>query len=631
MCGICGIYRSTATDPATLRAAAGRMCEAIAHRGPDDGGIYGDWRVGLGNRRLAIIDLSPLGHQPMADDRGEIWVTYNGEIYNFQTLRDELSAKGYRFQSRTDTEVLLYLYREYGLGMLERLRGMFALAFWDTRRQELLLARDRLGIKPLYYAQTAQGVVFASEIKALLAAGMVDPTPQMTALAAFLRMGSVPGPLTAAAGVQELPPGCLLRIRNGTLGLSRYWELPPPEPGRYDAAAVAAELRQRLVDAVESHLVSDVPLGVFLSGGLDSSSLVALMRAAGHEHIRTFAIAFGEGVSEGAYASAVARHFHTDHTETVITAADLLADLDRIIEAMDQPTVDGFNTYFVSKLTRASGTIVALSGLGGDELFAGYPSFQIVPRLRQARRWLRAVPMGIPAASWLLHRTPGGRVRKLHDIVAGDGGLGAAYLGVRGLFTTAEVRELVEDRDLATAAGALTPEEILPPLPAFGDPIADVGSLEMRSYMHNQLLRDTDVMSMMHSLEVRVPLLDHPLVEFVARLPGPVRQDRRLVKGLLVRAVGALLPGEITRRAKRGFTFPLDHWLRGALRPVVEESLAEASRHGGLFRRQAVFRHWETFLAGQTHWSRIWAILVADRWLAHRRRPTPPQPTAVSR
>jgi len=619
MCGICGIYSDGALAPDVLRLAAGRMCERIRHRGPDDAGVWSDGaRVALGNARLAIIDLSPLGHQPMADEQQAIWLTYNGEIYNFRELREELRGRGFTFRTRTDTEVIIQAYRAYGPKFLTHLRGMFALALWDGPNRRLLLARDRLGIKPLYYSQQPAGLVFASEIKALLASGLVDARPEPAALAAFLRMGSVPGPMTAITGVRELPPATLLRLEAGRLSSERYWEIPAPSATSMRSAEAAALVRERLADAVESHLVSDVPLGVFLSGGLDSSSVVALMRAAGHEHIRTFAITFREGVSEGSFASSVARKFATDHTEQVVGPDDLRQEFDRIVAAMDQPTVDGVNTYFVSKITRATGTIVALSGLGGDEIFAGYPSFRLVPQLQRLRRKAGAVPGVREAAAWMLGLSKDGRAEKLREVLRGRPDIRGAYLGVRGLFPAAGLRGLVASDALAEACRTLDAAALLPePDGTSGDPIATVGFLEMRSYMHNQLLRDTDVMSMAHSLEVRVPLLDHILVELVARLPGGLRAGESS-KGLLTAAVGTLLPPEVVGRAKWGFTFPLEHWLRGRLRAMAEQRLSEAAS-GGLFRAAAVRRLWHDFLAARTHWSRVWAVIVADAWVRQLR------------
>ncbi|HKX17086.1 MAG TPA: asparagine synthase (glutamine-hydrolyzing), partial [bacterium] len=390
MCGICGVFGPHPAGPEALRTATIRMAAALSHRGPDDEGVWTEaaGRVSLGNRRLAIIDLSPAGHQPMADAAGQIVLTYNGEIYNFRELRSDLAASGYPFRGHSDTEVILALYLREGIEMCRKLRGMFALALWDGRTRSLVLARDRLGIKPLYYTHVGGRWIFASEIRALRASGLVSARPDAAALAAFLRLGSVPGPTTAFAGVHELPPATVLVAdETGGVAQRRYWEIPAPEAVAPDAGVTADELRARLADAVARHLISDVPLGVFLSGGVDSAAIVALMREAGHERVRTFSITFPDSeVDEGPDAARLAVRYETEHTAGEVRGADVADDLDRVIAAMDQPTIDGLNTYYVSRMTRASGTIVALSGLGGDELFGGYASFRQAPRLLAWRR-----------------------------------------------------------------------------------------------------------------------------------------------------------------------------------------------------------------------------------------------------
>ncbi len=620
MCGICGVFqeRPRPAEPDVLGDAASRMTAALAHRGPDDEGIWVDsaGRVALGNRRLAIIDLSPAGHQPMAAPRAEVVLTYNGEIYNFHELREELAASGYPFRSHSDTEVILALYLRDGLEMCRRLRGMFALAIWDGRSQELLLARDRLGIKPLYYAARDGRWVFASEIRAIRASGLVPMVPNPAALAAFLRLGSVPGPLTAFEGAWEVPPATVLVVGRGGSSAAprRYWEVPVPGRGDGDATAAAEELRGRLLDAVTRHLVSDVPLGVFLSGGVDSGAIVAMMREAGHTRIRTFSITFpGSEFDEGAEAARVAVRYATEHAAWQVRGEDVAADLDHVIGAMDQPTVDGLNTYYVSRATRGSGTIVALSGLGGDELFCGYPSFRQAPRLLAWQRVVERLGPARPVLAAALAAMPSPGSAKLREGLTESATMRAAYLTVRGLLSRGEVarllvpgrlRDAALELDAAAALGALTPS-----LP--DDPVAATGVLELRGYMHNQLLRDTDVMSMAHSLEVRVPFLDHPLVEFAAGLPARFRSNGHPPKWLLLKALGGQLPPE-AGRTKRGFTVPLGPWLRGPLRPRVEDALRDGGR---IFRPDAVARLQARVEAGRAHWSRLWALVVLVLWL----------------
>lgn len=611
------MYGAHPDGPGSFGPATTRMTSALAHRGPDGEGIWADaaGRVTLGNRRLAIIDLSTAGHQPMIDPSGCVALTYNGMIYNFQDLRRDLAASGYSFRGHSDTEVILALYLREGAEMCRRLRGMFALALWDGRSQTLVLARDRLGIKPLYYANVSGRWVFASEIRALRASGLVPARVSPVALAAFLRLGSIPGPMTVFDGVHELPPATILTVDGAGRGTARrYWEIPAPAATELDTEGAVAELRARLTDAVGRHLISDVPFGVFLSGGVDSGAIVATMRDAGHARIRTFSITFPESdLDEGPDAARLAVRYGTDHTASEVRGADVAADLDAVIAAMDQPTIDGLNTYYVSRITRESGTIVALSGLGGDELFCGYPSFRQTPRLLAWQRAAARLGPARPMLAAALGALSSPRSAKVKEGLMEAATLQTAYLAVRGIFSRAEassvlapgpVRDAARTLDAAAALGALAPS-----LP--DDAVAATATLELRGYMHNQLLRDTDVMSMAHSLEVRVPFLDHPLVEFAAGLPRRLRANGHPPKWLLLRALGDRLPPEAGRK-KRGFSFPMAEWLRGPLRPRVERTLRDGA---GIFQPEAVAALRARVEAGRTHWSRLWAAVVLILWL----------------
>jgi asparagine synthase (glutamine-hydrolysing) len=620
MCGVCGVYSIHPADPIRLAASVRRMNAVLAHRGPDDEGIWSDaeGRASLGNRRLAIIDLSSAGHQPMADAAGRVALTYNGMIYNYQELRRELEASGYRFHGHSDTEVILALYLRDGAEMCRRLRGMFALAVWDGRARHLMLARDRLGIKPLYYAHAGGHWLFASEIRALRASQLLETRVNPPALAAFLRLGSVPGPMTAFEGVLELPPASVLLVdQAGAAIVQRYWEVPPPSAGGADdEEAAATEIRARLADAVRCHLISDVPVGVFLSGGVDSGAIVALMREAGHANIRTFSITFpGWDQDEGADAARMAARYGTDHTSYEVHGSDVARELDRIIAAMDQPTIDGLNTYYVSQITRDSGTIVALSGLGGDELFAGYSTFRRMPRLLMWQHVAARLGPARPVLAYLAGARTSSWSAKLKEGLMTEATPQAAYLTMRGLLARAEVSGLLAPGPLRDAAlrcdMASALSALAPPLPA--DPVAATAMLELRGYMHNQLLRDTDVMSMAHSLEVRVPFLDHPVVEFVTGLPADLRRNGRPPKGLLLKALGDRLPAE-AGRTKRGFTFPVGEWLAGPLRQHVEDALASGLE---ILDADGVRRFHARVNAGRAHWSRLWALVVLVLWLRY--------------
>jgi asparagine synthase (glutamine-hydrolysing) len=643
MCGIAGVFPLRGAAPAPVEELLARMLEAQRHRGPDDRGIWllPGGEGGIGNCRLAIRDLSPAGHLPMGSEDGLVWITYNGELYNAQELRSELEP-GRTFRSSSDTEVVLAGYERWGAGVLPRLRGIFGLGIVDLHEgtPRLLLARDPLGVKPLYYAEGPHGFAFASELKALRAAGYGDRGVCAEALTAYLMLGAVPNPMTMYRDVRALPPGSWMEVSDGAIGSPvRYWRFPEAvrndgedllgglgSPGdglsaRQDssetgsAPQAVARVREALVDAVRAQLVSDVPLGAFLSGGVDSSAVVALMRLATGGTIRTCSIVFAEAeYSEDAYARAMAAAAGTEHFEWVVTASQVESELERVLSAMDQPTVDGVNTYFVAQTARQAGLTVALSGLGGDELFGGYDAtFRGVPRLRRSLGMLAPVPGGRRMASAALGLSPRRRAwARASDALARPPSAASAYLARRGVFGEGEIARLVSP-DLRTTCfdavahvGAIAGTE-----KTFAvRPFSWVSRAELGVYTHHQLLRDTDVMSMAHSLEVRVPLLDVRLVELVLSLPDTVKAGWLQPKGLLLAALGDDLPASITApRPKQGFVFPFDRWLRGPLRGPAEELLDAAGRTGWLDAGEV--RHvWELFLAGRVHWSRPWTLAV---------------------
>jgi asparagine synthase (glutamine-hydrolysing) len=643
MCGIAGVVLSREQSGAGLRPCLAAMAAAMGHRGPDGEGVQvsADLRVGLANRRLAIRDRSPAGHMPMGAADGRLWITYNGEIYNAGPLRDELEAKGCRFRSTSDTEVVLQGYAVWGVAVVERLRGMFAFAIYDEREGEagprrLVLARDRLGIKPLYYsmtggAATGEALVFASELRALRASGLVGPSLSPAAVAGYLMLGSVPGPLTIYQAIRALEPGTVATVevadRLAAPVVRRYWALPADTAGPADPATAAPLVRAALEDAVRSHLISDAPLGAFLSGGLDSSAVVTLMRAAGAGTIRTCSMAFAESDhDESAYARAVAEAAGAEHFARTVTAEEVCGELPRIFRAMDQPTVDGVNTYFVARTAREAGLTVALSGLGGDELFGGYPAFAGVPRLTRAVRLARAVPGGPRLVRAGLRAHPRGlRWLKAADALDHPPSPARAYLAYRGVFAPSQVRALLEPELWEAAGAGLALSESIAEAVGDRDPAANgrsyapdpgwfswVSRAELATYTRYQLLRDTDVMGMAHSLEIRVPLLDGPLVETVLRLPAGAHGNGVGAKPLLRRAVGDLLPATVlARREKKGFVFPFERWLRGPLgaaSPEWPEGLEGLLRQGPV---RAVQRAWQ---AGHLHWSRPWALAALSGW-----------------
>lgn len=622
MCGIAGIVLRPSATLADVSVRALKMRDAMQHRGPDDAGSFlsPDQRVALVNRRLAIRDLSPLGHMPMLTGDGRLALTYNGEIYNADELRAELERAGCTFRSTSDTEVILLGYLAWGENVIARLRGIFAIALYDARGT-VLLARDPLGIKPLYYAQTDVGLIFASELQALRAGGLVPVEIDPVSVVAYLELGAVPTPRTIYRHIQALEPATLFRCDLSTMETSatRYWAVPTRE--RAMPKDVLAETRAALFDAVRSQLVSDVPLGAFLSGGLDSSAVVALMRQATNGTLRTCAMIFEEAeYSEAPYARAVAEQVGAEHFERVVTAGEVTGEMPRILRSLDQPSTDGVNSYFVSQTARQAGLTVALSGLGGDELFGGYPTFSAAPRLYQQMRRLQKIPAATTLTRTALGFAPHpARYAKIQDALGSPASPASAYLAYRGVFAPSQARALVTP-EVWNASRAFDPVSYISAR-ADGDGkyssdesrFAWTSRAELATYTLNQLLRDTDVMSMAHSLEVRVPFLDHQLVESIVSLPEQTKQNGGAPKPLLQKALGDALPAVVReRRVKQGFTFPFERWLRGDLKKYLSRYAPGA---GGFLVPQAVTRVMNSFERGDMHWSRAWSVLILNAWL----------------
>ncbi|HEY3975011.1 MAG TPA: asparagine synthase (glutamine-hydrolyzing) [Candidatus Sulfotelmatobacter sp.] len=632
MCGIFGIIAHGARIPDGVLE---RGTQSLAHRGPDDSGtillrdaIPDPIEIGLGNRRLSILDLSPLGHQPMHDAETGNWIVYNGEIYNFREVRAELQQAGTNFVSHSDTEVLLKAYARWGDACLAKFRGMFAFALWDAHRHRLFIARDPMGIKPLYYAHAGSYLIFASEVRTLLGTGLIQLRIDPAGLINYLTFGSAYDPLTIVEGVRSLPPGHTLSWKGGTLQQSSYWDLvDDPATGGHSSEPFAvrneppaAPLQPLLEEAVRLQLVSDVPVGVFLSGGIDSSALVSILSRSGIT-ASTFSIVFREAdFSEAEYSRAVAARFHTDHHEINVSQSDVLAAIPDALGAMDLPTMDGINTYFVSRETRRAGVKVALSGLGGDEVFAGYSSFRTLPSVeRYAWLWKRVPrPVRGSLASMFAALAPeSDQNRKLASLARANGRILHPYFLTRMLFTPGQRDLLFPRTDQATARTATASQCDRLQRSRLLDPVNRVSYLESRCYMLNTLLRDADFMSMSQGLEVRVPLIDHRLAKAVLALPGRSKLNGT-PKKLLVGALAGSLPEEIVHRPKRGFTLPFEHWMRQELLSEIELVLKKertgAGPLGGLLDGAQVERVWESFLSGATSWSRPWSLYVLQRW-----------------
>lgn len=597
MCGIAGFFAkgewAGPREPASMLDA---MQAALLHRGPDGQGRWIDASrvAGLAHVRLAILDTSPAGAQPMRSDDGRFVISFNGEIYNFQALRAELQAEGCTFRTRSDTEVLLALLQRHGAAGLPRLRGMYALALWDVEARRGLLARDGFGIKPLYYAEAADGLVFASELRALLAAGAVRVQLDPAAIAGFFATGSVPEPATLVRGVRMLPPGHVLAWTGGSASLDAFWEVGFPESVACSEASAIALTRSALEDSIAAHFVSDVPVGLFLSGGIDSTALLALARGTGQaDGLATFSIAVDDpAFNEADVAATTAREFGVAHHVMQLDAATARDGFSHFIDSMDVPSVDGFNTWTVSRLARAHGIKVALSGLGGDEVFGGYPSFRQVPRLHAGVRAMRRVPLLARSVGRALGGAHASRWRRAAELLGRDGGLDDAYRAYRGVFPMADAVRLAAHftgaSEQAVCESLQTASASLP-----GGAANAVSYLELTRYMRNQLLRDSDVMSMAHGVELRLPLVDQRLFDWVSAIPAALRLQPG--KKLLLDAVPEV-PARVRNARKRGFSFPIRAWLQDDF----GADFASAARG---------------MPVGAREWYQQWSVFTLSRWL----------------
>ena len=628
MCGIAGFVTAGAPpSDADLETRLWRMIATLRHRGPDDEGVWTDGTAGLAHSRLSIIDLSPAGHQPMASGDGSVWITFNGEIYNFGDIRQELAALGYPFRSRSDTETIVNGWHAWGPRIFSRLRGMFALALWDRRSQRLILARDRIGKKPLYWARTATGLVFGSEIKALLAWPGLSRVPDLTAIDHYLSLQYVPAPQTAFMGIHKLPAAHYLSVATAADGgidepeLVRYWQLPRPAtaPLKRPLRELRAELVAHLEEAVRLRLVSDVPLGAFLSGGIDSSAVVAMMARAGGGRVKTFSIGFAAAeYDETRYARLVAQRYGTDHEELIVEP-DAVAVLPRLVWHYGEPFADpsAVPTWYVAELARRRVT-VALTGDGGDECFLGYSRYQAMrhlDRLDRMPRW------GGAAVARLLAAAPGTvqrklRLRQIRAVLEAPRSAPAQrYAPTIAFFA---------DRDKGEGYGAamrgISSHSALDLLEPY---FAEAGSLvgganwaDIHTYLPDDLMVKVDVASMAHGLEARSPLLDHVLLEWAAGLPDAVKIAGGVTKALFKTAMAPYLPREILYRPKRGFGCPIDRWFRGELKELAYDILlSQSARERGLFRPDYVTRLLDEHCTFQfDHQTRLWALLMLELW-----------------
>jgi asparagine synthase (glutamine-hydrolysing) len=609
------------------------VLEALRHRGPDDEGVFTEnvsQRIGqessclLVQTRLAIVDLSSSGHQPMSACDGRWQLVFNGEIYNHREIRRELEREGVRFAGASDTEVVLHALVRWGEEAVPRFTGMFALALWDRDSASLLLARDRFGEKPLYFfTDAADGTfTFASEVRTLLASGIVERIGSREGLLSFLQVGSICEPWTVIQNVWAFPPATVASVTAGKVDARRFWENPFYAPPSRTVKQAAAPIRERLVDVVRSQLIADVPVGLFLSAGMDSAAIAVAAAALEGSSVRSFTVSLDDdAMNEGAIASGVATELGLDHRNIHVSASDAMARVPEAVMALDQPSIDGVNTYLISRAVRQAGIVVALSGIGGDEVFAGYTTFRTIQHWMRLNGLLRA--FGVAGCTRRAADSTLPLSVAMRKALALAGAKQAPHdfeRVLRGLFTEAQVERLArhawferphEEDHPGWLNGYHRPE--LTQL----DAVNALSALELEGYLRNTLLRDTDAMSMAHGLEVRAPFLDHELVALSASVHGAGKIAGPRNKPLLVAAMPGI-PEAVSRRPKSGFGLPLDAWLRGPLRGWASDILRSACH--GLSSTEAS-RIWDLFLrrSPQISWSRPWALIVLASWLEQNR------------
>lgn len=617
MCGISGIYGIKNTEVAHRYLSA--MNDAIAHRGPDDDGLFIQENIALGHRRLAILDLSPAGHQPMFDHYDKLCIVFNGEIYNFKEIRKELV--NYPFKSQNDTEVILAAYLTWGKECLHKFNGMFSLAIWNKESHELFIARDRLGVKPLYYSQQNDVFLFSSELRGILASGLVLRKINKSVLQEYFSYQTVHAPNTLIKDVNMLLPGYHLSLKDGKMDIQRWWS--PRE--NYSTSSegknyseVCKDVHSLLYNAVERRLISDVPFGAFLSGGIDSSAVVGLMSQIQSQKVKTFTIVFDEEeFSEAKFARLVANKFGTDHHEFRLTPDDFLRELPEALAALDHPSGDGPNSYTVSKITRNAGITMALSGLGGDEIFAGYPVFNRSLNLKE-QNWLYHFPQPLRQLAGnifagLKKDTSSAKMAQVLSLT--DASLRNTFPLSRQVGLPSYVKSILGISSLGSDAM----QRVLDIELEFNDKalplLSQVSIAEITSYMQNVLLRDTDQMSMAVALEVRVPFLDYQLVEYVLGISDEYKKPI-IPKKLLVDSLGDLLPHEVVHRPKMGFVFPWEVWLRKELKPLCDQSIRNLAKRD-FIQGEYLLSTWDRFLKGdkQVRWLDMWLCTVLENWM----------------
>ena len=618
MCGITGIldFNGRSATESTIR----KMTDAEAHRGPDADGFFVEDGIALGHRRLSIIDLSAAANQPFVDNSGRYVMVFNGEMYNFMDVKKKIPD--YVFHTNGDSEVLIAAYAKWGPDCIQYFRGMFAFAIWDKKERSLFLCRDRMGVKPLYYYADGQRFLFASETRALLASDMIDRKTSGKGLIEFFSYQSIGYPYTAIEGIMQLEAGSSMLVKNGKIEKKVYWDLTESKPD-FDFADLdktKQRIRALLLQSVKRRLVSDVPVGAFLSGGIDSSIVVGMMAEASNAQPVTFNIAFQEKeFDESAYAEMIAKKFNTQHHQILLQPNSFLDELPNALDAIDSPSADGVNTYVVSKAIRKNGIVVALSGVGGDELFAGYPIFSQYLQLRQ-KDWLWKFPKAVRelmASSLSLLGKSDSKTGRMQQLLRlDDASIGNAYPILRQILSAKQIQSLTNLNEGSPFITALQQElmgkkQKLDAMPL----LSQISAAEYLGYTQHTLLKDTDQMSMAVSLEVREPYFDQDLVEFVLSIPDSMKKPS-YPKSLMVESVKPLLPEEIVFRKKQGFLFPWELWLKNELRSFCELRIKNMAQRN-FIKGDLLLDNWKLFLKGdkRMRWSEIWLFVVLEHWL----------------
>ncbi len=622
MCGIAGIIDFKKSGKG--QQALNRMMSALEHRGPDDSGssqlsFNNGWDIFLGHQRLSIIDLSQNGHQPMSNTDQTKWIVFNGEIYNFQELKRNFT-NNYSFKSNSDTEVVLAAYQQNGPNSLEQFRGMYAFCICDSKNQTLFFARDRLGKKPLYYYKNEDFFIFSSEIRAILASKLTKFSINSQGVLNYLAFGRSELPNSIISGIKEVKPAHFMEFSPNGLKETEYWSPIDQKLSLPNDISLNEVIKEHLVESVRYRLVSDVPVGSFLSGGIDSSAISSIASQLSVNKVKTISMGFGDKeYDESSFAKMVAERFKTDHLPYPLTELDLLDSLPKAIKSMDQPTVDGINTYLISRCASQSGLKVALSGVGGDELFAGYESFSAIPKLKRIEKILSTFTIPCINAFGKFFDLPflkSDKSTKLSHLIRGKH-VGSYYL-VRALFCQEQISDLVKDEGVfikfleGFAKDAATTGKRLANI----SEIDQISYLELTHYMANMLLRDTDSMGMAHGLEIRAPLLDHKLVELMFQVPSNFKIQSSKPKPLLLDSLPEKLPDEAVFRKKMGFTIPLQLWMKTRLKKEVEEVLlTPVAQLEGLLEEKSIKSVWSGFLEDRVSWSRPWALYVLKKWV----------------